>query len=156
MGEKCIFVGYSDESKGYRLYQPESKKLIISRDVIFDEAAEWRWQENTSQESQYQNYQPSDDPIPLDQNDQPTPQISTPSSPTNPSSPQISRSPSPSPQSNSPQITRQSIRERRPPAWQKDYQCSQATMALIAKEPQNFQEAAEDEKWIEAMKEDEK
>lgn len=48
-GEKCIFIGYSDESKGYRLYQPESKKLIISRDVIFDEGAQWKWNENNSE-----------------------------------------------------------------------------------------------------------
>ncbi|XP_044478092.1 uncharacterized protein LOC123205234 [Mangifera indica] len=27
--EKCIFVGYSDETKGYRLYNPITKKLII-------------------------------------------------------------------------------------------------------------------------------
>ncbi|XP_057529719.1 probable WRKY transcription factor 47 [Amaranthus tricolor] len=30
-GEKCIFIGYSHETKGYRLYKPESKQLIISR-----------------------------------------------------------------------------------------------------------------------------
>ncbi|KAL4289903.1 hypothetical protein GQ457_14G000940 [Hibiscus cannabinus] len=34
---KCIFVGYSLETKGYRFYNPENKKLIISRDVVFDE-----------------------------------------------------------------------------------------------------------------------
>jgi len=47
-GEKCIFIGYSNESKGYRLYNPETKKMIISRDVIFDEASEWSWPEDTS------------------------------------------------------------------------------------------------------------
>ena len=34
---KCIFVGYSNETKGYRLFDPVAKKLIISRDVVFDE-----------------------------------------------------------------------------------------------------------------------
>uniref|UniRef100_A0A803M610 Reverse transcriptase Ty1/copia-type domain-containing protein n=1 Tax=Chenopodium quinoa TaxID=63459 RepID=A0A803M610_CHEQI len=29
--------------------KPESKKLIISRDVIFDERAQWHWNENTSE-----------------------------------------------------------------------------------------------------------
>jgi hypothetical protein len=33
--EKCIFVGYSETSKAYRLYNPISKKLILSRDVKF-------------------------------------------------------------------------------------------------------------------------
>ena len=36
---KCIFVGYSKESKGYRLFQPTTGKIIISRDVIFAENA---------------------------------------------------------------------------------------------------------------------
>ena len=34
---KCIFVGYSAESKGYRLYHLQSKHILISRDVVFVE-----------------------------------------------------------------------------------------------------------------------
>jgi hypothetical protein len=34
---KCIFNGYNDEVKGFRFYDPQNKKLIISCDVIFDE-----------------------------------------------------------------------------------------------------------------------
>ena len=33
--EKCIFTGYSETSKAYRLYNPISKKLILSRDIKF-------------------------------------------------------------------------------------------------------------------------
>eukprot|EP01018_Ginkgo_biloba_P001301 Gb_29290 [translate_table: standard] len=32
---KCIFVGYSDVSKAYKLWDPEAKRVVISRDVIF-------------------------------------------------------------------------------------------------------------------------
>ena len=32
-GEKCIFIGYSDESKAYKLYNPSTKNVIINRDV---------------------------------------------------------------------------------------------------------------------------
>jgi hypothetical protein len=35
--EKCIFTGYSETSKAYRLYNPITKKLILSRDVKFSE-----------------------------------------------------------------------------------------------------------------------
>jgi hypothetical protein len=35
--EKCIFVGYKDGVKGYKLWNPETKKTIYSRDVVFRE-----------------------------------------------------------------------------------------------------------------------
>ena len=36
-GKKGIFVGYSENSKAYRIYFPGIKKINIIRDVIFDE-----------------------------------------------------------------------------------------------------------------------
>jgi hypothetical protein len=35
--EKCIFVGYSEDVKGYRLLQSHCNEIIIRRDVKFDE-----------------------------------------------------------------------------------------------------------------------
>ena len=32
---KMVFLRYADATKGYRMYDPESNKLHISRDVIF-------------------------------------------------------------------------------------------------------------------------
>ena len=40
---KCVFLGVSEESKAYRLYDPESKKIVTSRDVIFAEEETWNW-----------------------------------------------------------------------------------------------------------------
>ena len=34
---KCIFIGYALTCKQYRLYDPVSKRLIVSRDVVFNE-----------------------------------------------------------------------------------------------------------------------
>ena len=34
---KCIFLGYSEVSKAYKVYELKTKKLHMSRDVIFDE-----------------------------------------------------------------------------------------------------------------------
>jgi hypothetical protein len=39
--EKCIFLGYNDQSKAYKLYNPVTKKVIISRDVEFKEDEAW-------------------------------------------------------------------------------------------------------------------
>ena len=36
-GKKGIFVGYSENSKAYRIYFPGYKKIDISRDETFDE-----------------------------------------------------------------------------------------------------------------------
>jgi hypothetical protein len=35
--EKCIFVSYFEDVKGYRLLQPHSNEIIIRRDVKFEE-----------------------------------------------------------------------------------------------------------------------
>ena len=37
--KKCVFVGYPENVKGYKLWCPESSKFLISRDVIFNESA---------------------------------------------------------------------------------------------------------------------
>ena len=39
--EKCVLVGYSEEQKGYKCYNPVTKKNVVSRDVIFDELGSW-------------------------------------------------------------------------------------------------------------------
>jgi hypothetical protein len=40
---KCVHLGVSEESKAYKLYDPASKRIIVSRDVIFDETKGWEW-----------------------------------------------------------------------------------------------------------------
>lgn len=45
-GEKCTFLGVSNQSKAYKLYNPSTKKIIISRDVNFDESKFWPWSDD--------------------------------------------------------------------------------------------------------------
>ncbi|CAL8156633.1 unnamed protein product [Prunus armeniaca] len=40
---KCVLLRYSDESKAYRLFDPIAKKIVISRDLVFDEGESWNW-----------------------------------------------------------------------------------------------------------------
>ena len=34
---QCIFLGYQKGVKGFKLWDPKANKVVISRDVIFDE-----------------------------------------------------------------------------------------------------------------------
>ncbi|KAL0416653.1 UNVERIFIED_CONTAM: Retrovirus-related Pol polyprotein from transposon TNT 1-94 [Sesamum latifolium] len=42
----CVLLGVSKESKGYRLFDPIAKRIIVSRDVIFEEGKQWDWDES--------------------------------------------------------------------------------------------------------------
>jgi len=39
--EKCIFIRYSLEKKGYSCFNPSTQRLQVSRDVVFDEMVNW-------------------------------------------------------------------------------------------------------------------
>lgn len=39
-----IFIGSCTEGKAYKIYIPESEKVLISRDVKFIESENWQWQ----------------------------------------------------------------------------------------------------------------
>lgn len=36
--ERRIFVGYNDVSKVYRIYNPQIRKIVVTKDVIFNES----------------------------------------------------------------------------------------------------------------------
>jgi hypothetical protein len=39
-----VFIGYATGSKAYKMYDPVTKGVHVSRDVIFDEDARWNWE----------------------------------------------------------------------------------------------------------------
>jgi hypothetical protein len=42
-GRKMIFVGYESGSKAYRAYDPITKCVHVTCDVVLDEQAQWEW-----------------------------------------------------------------------------------------------------------------
>ena len=40
---KCVHLGISFESKAYKMYNPITKKMVISGDVVFEESEKWDW-----------------------------------------------------------------------------------------------------------------
>lgn len=39
----CLF-GVNDESKAWRLYDPTSRKIVVRKDVVFEEEKSWDWE----------------------------------------------------------------------------------------------------------------
>jgi transposase InsO family protein len=49
-GLKTVFISYKPGSKAYRLYDPISGRVQVSRDVVFDENTFWRWDNPDTEE----------------------------------------------------------------------------------------------------------
>ena len=38
-----VFIGYADGAKAYRVYDPVSRRVLVLRDIVFDETRGWDW-----------------------------------------------------------------------------------------------------------------
>jgi hypothetical protein len=38
-----VYFGIEEGSKAHRMYNPQNKKIIVSRDVVFEESVKWSW-----------------------------------------------------------------------------------------------------------------
>jgi hypothetical protein len=50
-GRRMVFIGYEKGTKGYRVYDLVAKRVHITRDVVFDEGAQWDWSQETDAET---------------------------------------------------------------------------------------------------------
>ncbi|KAG7565068.1 Zinc finger CCHC-type superfamily [Arabidopsis suecica] len=140
--EKYIFIGYDNNSKGYKLYNPDTKKTIISRNVVFDEEGEWDWKSNEEDYNFFPHFEEDDSE--LTREEPPREEPTTP--PTSPTSPQGEESSS----------------ERTPHfrSLQELYEVTEnqdnlTLFCLFAEcEPMDFQEAIEKKTWRDAMDEE--
>ena len=139
--EKCIFVGYSENPKAYRVFNPVSKKLTISRDVIFDEQAAWDWKNgNESSTITYDNtlLEEETNTVPEDVPEDVPPQVSPTSASSSESAPRKTRG-----------LDEIYGRTRR--ILEEEF----SDFALFMEnDPVTFEEAVKEEKWREAMKQE--
>ncbi|WRX29551.1 Integrase [Theobroma cacao] len=63
----AIHLGFSDTSKGYRLFNVHTNKVFISRDVKFDEDHKWNWEKGIVESSR--NFNITADVLPQNFND---------------------------------------------------------------------------------------
>ncbi|KAG7561531.1 Zinc finger CCHC-type superfamily [Arabidopsis thaliana x Arabidopsis arenosa] len=155
-GLKCVFLGVSEGSKAYKMFDPVTKTVVVSRDVVFDEEHKWNWEMSCDEEArdilvieeeerdaeQFENITPEAVvDADIDANNEPQNATPTPNN-----------VPSPQPQP----------RTRAPPRYLQDYERGDAStdeeeelqyVALYVSQddPYTYEEAAEERKWRDAM-----
>ncbi|KAL4017192.1 hypothetical protein IC575_024868 [Cucumis melo] len=141
--EKYVFVGYDASSKGYKLFNPVTKKTIVSRDVVFDEEASWNW--NDKPEDYKFLFFPDERDEPID--------IASP--PTSPITPKQSTSSSSASSSEGPRGMR-SLQDIYDETEELSQSFNNLTLFCLFgdSEPLNFEEASQNDKWKIAMDEE--
>ena len=173
--KKCVFLGVSEELKAWRLYDPVTKNIVISKDVIFDENKSWVWNQ-TGVKKEILDYREEEQNTEEREGDMACPPSAANSLPSGSSSfasggnltPPSPVSPLPSPISSSPSrsIEREVVagpRARRPPDYLADHVMGEGEdeeeslsvmllMMMTENDPVKFEEAVKDKVWREAMK----
>ncbi|KAH9735190.1 hypothetical protein KPL71_017659 [Citrus sinensis] len=142
---KCIFLGVSDHSKAYKLYDPIIKKVVISRDVIFYEEKTWMWRCSSVGQQIPADFDVSAPDLPQNRVSAETPPA------TNELDEQVEATDS------------RSQHDRRRPAWMSDYEVTGFNtlenplihFTLFSEcDPTTFKEAVKEQKWLKAMDEE--
>ena len=148
----CVLLGVSEESMAYRLYDPTSQRIIISRDVVFKEDKNWDW-DKTYKESSVCDLEWGDreeEAAVFDENEEGS-EYDIEAEEENFSSYSLTKESSPSSNEG---------RNRRPPVLMRDYATGEglsekdikAYLAMFAAtDPIHFEDAVKSEKWRRAM-----
>jgi hypothetical protein len=148
---QCVMLGVSDESKAYRLFDPTTKRIVTSKDVIFEENECWDWERSSeNQKSDILDWGESEEEI------EETPQ----SEEENENSEGVEEMGCSS--GHSSEEVLEEGRVRRPPIWMQDYESGEGiseeeeetqnlAMLTITSDPTTFEEAVKSEKWRIAM-----
>lgn len=152
---KCVMFGVSKESKAYRLYDLVLKRIIISKDVKFDETKRWDWEEvvennefiEVAEEEVGENPNVTEAEEEHEEGD---------------NEPEAAPTPT---QTATPNTHEERVgRSKQRPAWMSDYDCegmgmqmeedSEEVLALYISgdDPETFEEVNQHDKWRLAMK----
>ncbi|CAL1387753.1 unnamed protein product [Linum trigynum] len=175
---QCYFLGLSTESKAYKLYNPVTKKIVISRDVVFDETKGWSWESEAEPVLTKVTWEGSNEPwYEFDEEEETATTESTPSvtPPADPSTEPTTPIPSAATQApqddgeededNDPDVLGLPSgglgpRVRKPPSHLSIYDCTYFAgldywaMVTISDDPTTFEEAVQNEKWRKAMQQE--
>lgn len=142
---RCLFLGYADGVKGYRLWDPTTRKVVISRDVIFIEDGEEYQAGNDSTLKEKAETTTIQAERNLEHDDSSEAELEH--EELNPVEPEVSD-------------IRRSDRTRRPPGWHSDYEMEgNVAYCFLTEdgEPSTLQEALNSSdagQWMTAMQEE--
>ena len=155
--KECIFTGYDMDSKAYRLYDPRTMSIIISRDVVFDESSHMERNPASKDQEPFPVMVPaicdSSTSVQAPLQDEDVPAVGDEEQPQE-EVPEVDDPEGQKPQEESPPPLRRSTRERRPP--QKYWIANPAERACVASfvEPTTYKEAVtgpDAKQWEQAM-----
>ena len=117
---QCVLLGMSEESKAYRLYDPVSKKIVVSRDVILEENKCWNWGK-TNEEARLDTLEWEDSNIEGSEHDQSEEESEEETIAEEEGEVSISSSESSESNSSTSEESTPEVRNRRAPLWMEDY-----------------------------------
>nr|GEW88632.1 ribonuclease H-like domain, reverse transcriptase, RNA-dependent DNA polymerase [Tanacetum cinerariifolium] len=142
---KMVYLGNEQGSKAYRLFDPTTQRVCVSRDVKFKEDETWDWKdyisEHTDDEPKWTNFKIGDPEVTYEHHDQRT---------------QIIEDDNEFPNNNNEDYasptTYSPLYPQTPHTPTTQSSENTEELLLAEDEPKNYKEASSDQKWIEAMK----
>ena len=158
-----VHLGTEPGSKAYRLYNPNKRRVIVSRDVVFDEEKGWSWSKDNKQETEsfvisggrFETYGEGDNKdntfSKAIENVKETEEAHDPTS----SVPKQSTSEA----EDQPQYLRRSERQTHQPKYLEDYvllaeELAEEVLLYLNNEPRNFEEAKNSKEWTRACEDE--
>jgi len=162
---QCVLLGVSDEMKAYKLFDPITKKIIISKDMIFEEDKIWNWDEERVESTRTALNMNGHDEDESSQEEEENDNVEV-TSQHGEESGNVELTPphmaatylQPSDSTNT-LVQRRATRTRRQPSWLRDYETNlfveeeEDLLAMLtdSADPLTFEEAKTSSKWREAM-----
>ena len=161
---KCVLMGVSKESKAYRLYNPDTEKIVISKDVKFDETKGWDWEESKQDSGLFWEEIVEEKEVDgTMENEHETEEENGPRDEATDTFPAVEEVAGNGEGVNEGAPTRGPVgRSKRAPVWMKDYVAGHTSFFIeeedeiivfftASHDPESFEEAAREERWREAM-----
>ena len=154
-----VHLGTEPGSKAYRLYNPNTRRVIVSRDVVFDEEKSWNWSKEDKQETESfviseGRFETNDEDNTLSKAIENVKETEEAPDPTCSVSKQ-----STSETEDQPQYLRRSERQTHQPKYLEDYvllaeELAEDVLLYLNNEPRNFEEAKNSKEWTRACEDE--